>query len=135
MSAAIIGSLRVVLGLDSAEFSNGINRASKATQQFSSASKSMEGAAGGLQTALRGLGAAIGAISIATAGQSGYIHPHGANDNGARSLHFDLRGAVMTQDLLNQMNAIGEVSAAKGAVGGSQGTQAAVERRARRRLA
>jgi hypothetical protein len=32
---------------------------------------------------------------------------------------FDLRGAVMTQDLLNQMNRIGDDAARRGAVGGA----------------
>lgn len=48
-----------------------------------------------------------------------------SNDNaGSRSFHFDLRGAVMTQDLLNQMNAIGDGAAMRGAAGGSAMGQA-----------
>ena len=40
-----------------------------------------------------------------------------ANDN--RPM-FDLRGAVLTQDLLNQMNRIGQHYGVVGMVGGSQ---------------
>ncbi|MEP0239031.1 MAG: hypothetical protein ABJL28_13715 [Marinomonas sp.] len=50
-------------------------------------------------------------------------------------MHFDLRGAVMTQDLLNQMNQIGARSAIAGAQMGSAGTQQTLARQQTRRLA
>lgn len=40
---------------------------------------------------------------------------------GGGAPYFDLRGAVMTQDLLNQMNAIGQQAAVQGATMGAQG--------------
>lgn len=40
-------------------------------------------------------------------------------DRPGPSFHFDLRNAVVTQDLLEQMNAIGDQSAQRGAVGGA----------------
>ncbi|TCP30691.1 hypothetical protein [Sphingomonas sp. BK235] len=44
-----------------------------------------------------------------------------ANDDrrGGASFHFDLRGAVVTEQLLAEMNAIGDASAVRGAVAGS----------------
>ncbi|QUT07911.1 tape measure protein [Sphingobium phenoxybenzoativorans] len=64
-----------------------------------------------------------------TATRSGYIHPNGANDNGAGARpYFDLRGAVMTADLLAQMNQVGEVSAIRGASGGTAGAVRAQQR-------
>ena len=49
--------------------------------------------------------------------------------------YFDLRGAVMTEDLLRQMNAIGEGAAQAGTIGGATlaGQQSAFQRS--RRLA
>lgn len=49
-----------------------------------------------------------------TPNRSGFITPSRAMDNRRRetSLHFDLRNAVMTQDLLNQMNAMANGAAA-----------------------
>lgn len=63
-----------------------------------------------------------------------------ANDNaGTRggSFHFDLRGAVVTQDLLDQMNSIGDTAATRGAAGGAAlgraNTRAAAGRKLGRR--
>lgn len=47
---------------------------------------------------------------------------------------FDLRGAVMTQDLLEQMNALAAAAAMRGAAGGAQMSQADALARASRRL-
>lgn len=47
---------------------------------------------------------------------------------------FDLRGAVMTEDLLAQMNNIGEVAMTKGAVFGAAGAEERGVRRARRTI-
>jgi hypothetical protein len=44
----------------------------------------------------------------------------GGPSGGGNSFHFDLTGAVVTQDLLNQMNAIGANAASGGAAGGVQ---------------
>lgn len=54
---------------------------------------------------------------------------------GGKRPYFDLRGAVMTEDLLRQMNAIGEGAAQAGAIGGATlaGQQSAFQRS--RRLA
>ena len=43
-----------------------------------------------------------------------------SNNNSPASIKFDLRGAVMTTDLLQQMNAIGSQAAAAGAMGGAK---------------
>lgn len=57
------------------------------------------------------------------------------NDNGSRrALSFDLRGAVMTSDLLAQMNAMADGAALRGAAGGSAMAQSGVAKRARRRI-
>ncbi len=56
------------------------------------------------------------------------------NDNGGRIMQFDLRGAVMTEDLLSQMAAMADGAALRGAMGGSAMAQAGVARRARRRI-
>jgi len=57
------------------------------------------------------------------------------NDNApAAQFHFDLRGAVMTQDLLDQMNAIGAGAAVRGAAGGAAMAGRNASRSARRRL-
>lgn len=52
-----------------------------------------------------------------------------------QKLFFDLRNAVMTQDLLNQMNAIGQQAALAGGQMGSSGAQEALARQQRSRLA
>lgn len=60
------------------------------------------------------------------------------NDNGAQggaSFHFDLRGSITTQDLIEQMNAIGDSAATRGAVGGSDLAQRATSRSQNRQLA
>ncbi|SEM62925.1 Prophage tail length tape measure protein [Sphingomonas gellani] len=59
-----------------------------------------------------------------------------ANENGAGggALHFDLRGAVVTQDLLDQMNAMANGAAVRGAAGGSQMAQRDLARTRRRSL-
>lgn len=62
-------------------------------------------------------------------GRSGAIVP----STGGRP-YFDLRGAVMTQDLLDQMNQIGETSAYSGAAMGSVGAQSSMYRRASRQI-
>ena len=56
-----------------------------------------------------------------------------ANDRGA-SFHFDLRGAVVTQQLLEQMNAIGDGAAIRGASGGAQMAGDRAVKSQRRRL-
>lgn len=62
------------------------------------------------------------------------VEPNSANDNGGAPMYFDLRGAVMTQDLLAQMNAMADGAALRGATGGSAMAQSGVARRARRRI-
>jgi hypothetical protein len=63
---------------------------------------------------------------------AGNIVPNHAmgGGGGAPAFHFDLRGAVVTQDLLNQMNMIGAQAARTGAALG----EASVYRRANRRF-
>src|SRR3546814_13512014 len=63
MASSVVGALRVVLGLDSAEFTSGINRANRATGQFAKQGKTFETATRGMSTALRGLTAALGILS------------------------------------------------------------------------
>jgi len=43
----------------------------------------------------------------------------GAPAQAAPAMHFHLEGAVVTQDLLDQMNAIGQAAATQGAAAGS----------------
>lgn len=62
-----------------------------------------------------------------------------SNDNdgargGARRQYFDLRGAVMTHDLVAQMNEIGRTSVAQGAMLGAAGGQQATMRQQRRQI-
>src|SRR3546814_4063871 len=66
MASSVVGALRVVLGLDSAEFTSGINRANRATGQFAKQGKTFETATRGMSTALRGLTAALGIIDRKT---------------------------------------------------------------------
>jgi hypothetical protein len=54
--------------------------------------------------------------------------------NGPPVFHFDLRGAVLTQDLLDQMNQIGQTAAITGARGGSALAQMQMAQRQRRKL-
>lgn len=69
----------------------------------------------------------------ATAGEIVNIQRPG-NDIGGRVAHFDLRGAVLTQDLLNQMNVMADGAALRGAAGGSSMAQSSAAARARRRI-
>src|SRR3546814_20752748 len=70
MASSVVGALRVVLGLDSAEFTSGINRANRATGQFAQQGKTFETATRGMSTAPRGLTAALGIIPVGAAGQA-----------------------------------------------------------------
>jgi tape measure domain-containing protein len=53
---------------------------------------------------------------------------------GGRAVTFDLRGAVMTEDLLRQMESMSDAAAVRGAVGGRALTMDTLGRRARRSL-
>jgi len=68
MAGAVIGALRVTLGLDSAEFETGIKRASRTTQTFTKASKDVETASSRMSSSLNGLKAALGISTVAAAG-------------------------------------------------------------------
>ena len=63
------------------------------------------------------------------------VEPNAANDNrgGVRNF-FDLRGAVMTQDLIAQMNAMASGAAMQGANMGSAGAQIALARKQNRTI-
>lgn len=63
------------------------------------------------------------------------VEPNAANDNrgGVRNF-FDLRGAVMTQDLIAQMNAMASGAAMQGANMGSAGAQIALARKQSRTI-
>ena len=50
-------------------------------------------------------------------------------------MHFDLRGAVMTQDLISQMNQIGAVAAMQGGNMGKTGALNSITRSNSRKLA
>lgn len=72
-----------------------------------------------------------------TAKRSGYVHANGSEAAGGGrhvTMRFDLRNAVMTQELLAQMNSMADGAAVRGATGGSAMAQAGVARRARRRI-
>src|SRR3546814_14047732 len=70
MASSVVGALRVVLGLDSAEFTSGINRANRATGQFEKQGKTFETATRGMYTAQRGVTAAQGIIYVGAAGKA-----------------------------------------------------------------
>jgi hypothetical protein len=74
-------------------------------------------------------------IAHVSKGERISVDPKKAANNNSPVMHFDLRGAVMTQDLLNQMNAIGATATVQGAAGGSVGAQRAIAQRQSRRLA
>lgn len=56
------------------------------------------------------------------------------NDNGGGGAYFDLRGAVMTADLLAQMNKIGQSSGMGGAMAGANLAENRMMQRSRRRI-
>jgi tape measure domain-containing protein len=62
------------------------------------------------------------------------IRKPGNDNGGGRVLSFDLRGAVMTADLLAQMNAMADGAAVRGAMGGSALAQDGIAQRGRRRI-
>lgn len=70
-----------------------------------------------------------------TPSRSGYVHANSTNDNASRSVSFDLRGAVMTEELLAQMNELANGAAQRGAMGGHAMTMDRLRRSGSRRLA
>lgn len=72
-------------------------------------------------------------LARVSAGETMTITP--ANDRGGAPVVFDLRGAVMTEDLLRQMNAIGARSAQAGARGGANLALSTLAKRQARALA
>jgi hypothetical protein len=71
--------------------------------------------------------------SVSTASQTRQMFA--ANNNeGVTHNHFHLEGAVVTQDLLDQMNAIGAGAAAQGAYGGATLAQAKINKRRSRAM-
>jgi len=64
----------------------------------------------------------------------GVIIDHQTAFGGGQRLYFDLRGAVVTRDLLEQMNRIGEVSAMRGATLGASGALHVSAKRQERRF-
>ena len=70
----------------------------------------------------------------ATRGEMVDIRRPGNDNGGATVMQFDLRGAVMTADLLAQMNRIGQPAAVGGALAGSQLAQASLTKRSRNRI-
>lgn len=73
-------------------------------------------------------------LARVSAGETMTITP--ANDRGGGGpVHFHLEGAVMTDDLLRQMNAIGQQAAVQGARGGANLAMATMARRQARALA
>lgn len=70
----------------------------------------------------------------ATRGEMVDIRKPGNDNGGATVMQFDLRGAVMTADLLNQMNQIGQTAAVGGALAGSQNAQTSLAKRSRNRI-
>jgi ElaB/YqjD/DUF883 family membrane-anchored ribosome-binding protein len=57
------------------------------------------------------------------------VYPNGTGPGGGSRPYFDLRGAVVTQDLINQMNAVGAVAAQAGGELGYRKVQRAGSRR------
>lgn len=70
----------------------------------------------------------------ATRGEMVDIRRPGNDNGGAAVMQFDLRGAVVTADLLAQMNRIGQTAAVGGALAGSQQAQASLTKRSRNRI-
>ena len=70
---------------------------------------------------------------VTPAGRSRQI-AEAANDRAAPVFNFDLRGAVVTEELLDQMNAIGASAAVQGAQGGAALANKGLNRRIRKRM-
>lgn len=70
----------------------------------------------------------------ATRGEMVNVSKGEGRQRGGGAVHFHLQGAVMTQDLVDQMNAIGAGAAAAGARGGSAMTGKRMQRNAARQL-
>ncbi|WP_397586681.1 phage tail tape measure protein [Sphingobium fuliginis] len=75
----------------------------------------------------------VGAAKV-SASERIRVEKAGANDNDGRPIMFDLRGAVLTADLLAQMNAMADGAAVRGAMGGSALAQDGIAQRGRRRI-
>jgi hypothetical protein len=82
------------------------------TEGFASGGSFMVGGSGGVDSKLIQFRATPGEMVHITHGEA-------AQNPREPVLKFDLRGAVMTADLLAQMNAMAEDSARRGAVGGA----------------
>ncbi|QQN73956.1 tape measure protein [Croceicoccus sp. YJ47] len=65
MASSVVGALRVVLGLDSAEFESGIRRSQRSARGFEGTTRTLSGA-------VKGLGAALGIVSFGAAAR-GYL--------------------------------------------------------------
>jgi hypothetical protein len=78
---------------------------------FSTGGSFKVGGSGGVDSQLIKLRATPGEMIDVRRGDQ--TNPRVAN------MHFDLRGAVMTQDLLNQMNQMSDAAAMRGMVGGA----------------
>lgn len=73
-------------------------------------------------------------IAQVSKGERVNISNDNANASGGGRQYFDLRGAVMTHDLMRQMNEIGQVSTAQGAMLGAASGQQATMRQQRRQI-
>ncbi|PSJ42149.1 phage tail tape measure protein [Allosphingosinicella deserti] len=71
-------------------------------------------------------------VARVSRGERVSVSPNGGGSG--RMVNFDLRGAVMTQDLLAQMNQIGDVSSLRGAAIGYELSQTTNHRKQRQRL-
>ena len=70
---------------------------------------------------------------VARVSRGEFVSVSAANNN-KRTMVFDLRGAVITEDLLAQMNALADGAAMRGALAGVSMSEQRMARRSRRRL-
>ncbi len=70
----------------------------------------------------------------ATKGEMVDIHKKGADRGPPRTNYFDMRGALVTEDLLQQMNQLADGAAVRGAAGGSKLARADQRRQQQRQL-
>lgn len=129
-ASGILGAVQNISGLfggASVEF--GRNPSGGAIGMASGGSGIFGGRAGTDRNVLSLNGSPIARVSR---GERFAVSPN--RGNGRSAMVFDLRGAVMTQDLLAQMNAMADGAAMRGAVGGAGLARQQMARGARRRL-
>jgi hypothetical protein len=76
----------------------------------------------------------LNGVPVARVSRGEMIAVSPANNNGRGQMYFDLRGAVVTEDLLAQMNVLADGAAMRGALAGVSMSEQRMARRSRRRL-